>query len=122
MLDDSELLQLQPAILVSDSEDERVAPLRFSRLAMLAEEVDLDPPESRLTEDLCHSDDLLQDEEGSEDDTLSPIRGDESPHRRWAKLVLGRRQPAASTWCSAVASCSQEDAVEVATFLMHLAP
>ena len=46
MLDDSELLQLQPAILVSDSEDERVAPLRFSRLAMLAEEVDLDPPES----------------------------------------------------------------------------
>ena len=95
MLDDSELLQLQPAILVSDSEDERVAPLRFSRLAMLAEEVDLDPPESRLTEDLCHSDDLLQDEEGSEDDTLSPIRGDESPHHRWAKLVLGRRQPAA---------------------------
>ena len=139
VLDDADLSQLQPVILVSDSEDDVVAPNRFVRLAMVAHEIDLDP-----------ADGLVEGKEECEDGALSPIRGDESPHHRRAKIAFGNGEPASpmtqthapgrqaasssevvnqleslpdvemtrasTTWSSGIASWTQEDPVSDSDF------
>jgi len=149
VLDDTELHDVQPVIMVSESEDEILSESVFPTLPVLHQVIDLDPSQASVTDE----------EPSDEEDALSSIHGDESPHHRLAKLAAGyadpRTRPAltqvlerasvstgslsasgnptdnvplpasalprelargSSSWCSGVASWSQQDPIHDSDF------
>ena len=148
-LQDTELHDLQPVIMISEPEDEILSESVFPTLPVLHQVIDLDPSQASVTDE----------EPSDEEDALSSIHGDESPHHRLAKLAAGyadpRTRPAltqvlerasvstgslsasgnptdnvplpasalpreltrgSSSWCSGVASWSQQDPIDDSDF------
>ena len=94
VLDDTELRDLQPVIMVSDSEAESLSESVFPPLPVLHQVIDLDSSQTLVTDDMRHcAGTVLHEEPSDEEDALSPIQGDESPHHRLAKLAAGFADP-----------------------------
>ena len=117
--------------MVSDSEDEILSDSVFPVLPVIDQVIDLDPSQTLVTDDMRHCADTVVNEEPSdEEDALSSIHGDESPHHRLAKLAAGYADPprrraltqvldrASLSTCSFTASGSSTDNVSPASSLL----